>query len=68
METYEIEVRNRKDVPATVHVYERFYAEWSFRSTSHKFDKLDSHTVDFVINLKAGEVIKIVYTVETRWG
>ncbi|MCH7905421.1 MAG: hypothetical protein IH944_12775 [Armatimonadetes bacterium] len=68
VETYEIELRNRKDEPATVHVYERFFSEWSFRSTSHKFDKLDSHTVDFVIDLKAGEVMKIVYTVETRWG
>ncbi len=32
------------------------------------FNKLDSHTVDFVLRMRPNEVRKIVYTVETRWG
>ncbi|MCH8978832.1 MAG: hypothetical protein IH945_06265 [Armatimonadetes bacterium] len=68
IETFEIEVRNRKETSETVHVYERFHAEWEITSKNQPFNKLDSHTVDFVLRMRPNEVRKIVYTVETRWG
>lgn len=67
VETFEIEVRNRKDSAETVHVYERHWGEWKVTDKSMDFVKLDSETIDFVVNLQANETKKIVYTVETRW-
>lgn len=67
IETFEIEVRNRKQTAETVHVFERFGGEWTITQKNAEYTKLDAHTVDFVLNLKADEVRKIVYTVETRW-
>ncbi len=68
IETFEIEVRNRKETNETVHVFERFHAEWKITANNQPFNKLDSHTVDFVLRMQPNEVRKIVYTVETRWG
>lgn len=66
-ETFEIEVRNRKDAPETVNVVERHYGDWRVISKTMDFTKLDANTMEFVVTLKAGEVRKITYTVETRW-
>jgi len=66
-ETFEIEVRNRKDVPERVYVYERHYAEWNIPRTSMEFTKLDSQTMQYVLDLKANEVKTITYTIITRW-
>jgi hypothetical protein len=66
-ETFEIEVRNRKDVPDTVNVLERHWGDWKVTEKSMDFTKLDSQTMEFVVNLKAGESKKVTYTVETKW-
>ena len=67
IETFQIEVRNRKETAETVHLYERFGDEWTITSKTDEFTKLDSHTVDFVLAMKANEVRKVTYTVETKW-
>jgi hypothetical protein len=67
IETFEIEVRNRKQTAETVHLFERFGGEWTITQKNAEYTKLDSHTVDFVLNLQPDEVRKVVYTVETRW-
>ena len=66
-ESFEIAVRNRKDVADTVHVYERHWGSWNVTEKSMPFEKLDSDTMDFVVNLKAGESRTITYTVVTNW-
>ncbi len=66
-ETYEIEIRNRKDAPETVHVIERSWGDWKLIKQSQDFVKLDSHTFQFLVNLKAGETKKVTYTIESRW-
>jgi hypothetical protein len=66
-ESFEIEVRNRKEVDETVHVYERHWGDWRVTAKSQEFVKLDANTMDFVVNLKPNEVRKVTYTVETRW-
>ena len=68
IETFEIEVRNRKETPETVHIFERFHSEWTISENNTAYEQLDSHTVDFVIVLSPNEVRKIVYTVTTNWG
>lgn len=66
-ETFEIEVRNRKDVPEKVHVIERHYGDWKITASTMAGTKLDSNTQEFIVNLAANEVKKISYTVQTRW-
>ncbi len=66
-ETFEIEVRNRKETPERVYVYERHYAEWEIPKTSMKYEKLDSQTMQYIVDMKANETQTISYTVITRW-
>ncbi len=67
LETFEIEVRNRKSVPERVYVYERHYSEWEVPKTNMKWDKLDSQTMQYVLDLKPGETQKVEYTIITHW-
>lgn len=66
-ETFEIEVRNRKEVPETVHVWERHHGDWRISQTSQEWTKLEATIQQYVVELKANEVKKITYTVITRW-
>ena len=66
-ESFEIEVRNRKETPETVYVLERHYGDWNIQNKNMAFTKLDSNTAQFVVDLKAGEVKKVIYTVDTKW-
>ncbi len=66
-QTFEIEVRNRKETPETVYVMERHFFDWRITAESMKSEKLDANTAQYVLNLKAGEVQKVTYTVRTQW-
>jgi hypothetical protein len=66
-ETFEIEVRNRKQVPETVYILERPWQTWKVTKQSQDFEKLDSNTIQFKVDLAANEVKKVTYTVETSW-
>lgn len=66
-ETFEIELRNRKDVPETVTVIERHWGDWKVTEKSEDFTKISSNAMQFTIALKANEVRKVAYTVETHW-
>lgn len=66
-EVFEIEIRNRKETPETVNLIERSWGEWAITKTSDKWEKLDSNTFEWVLNLKPGEVKKVTYTLETYW-
>ncbi len=66
-ETFEVEVRNRKEEPTTVNVWERHYGDWKVRDNNLNFKKLDSDVMEFVLELKPNEVKTVRYTVETHW-
>lgn len=66
-ESFEIELRNRKETSETVTVLERHFWDWIVTAKSEAFTKPDANTMQFVITLKPGEVKKINYTVVTRW-
>lgn len=67
VETYEIEVRNRKESAETVHVFERPYWDWTVKEKNMEYAKLDSNTIDFEVKLGPNETKKVIYTVEYRW-
>ena len=66
-EKFEIEVRNRKDAPETVYVYERHWGQWKITGNTMDFEKADANTAVFAVALKPQEVRKITFTVETTW-
>jgi len=66
-ESFEIELRNRKDTDETVEVIERHYGDWKVTSKSMDFEKTSAEAMTFKVALKPGEVKKVTYTVETRW-
>jgi len=66
-ETFEIELRNRKEVPETVYVLERRYGDWRVTAKSQEFTKPSAEALQFAVTLKPNEVKKVTYTVETRW-
>ena len=66
-ESFEINLRNRKDTSQAVHVLERHWGDWRVSAKSMDFTKADANTMEFVVDLKAGEARKVTYTVVTRW-
>ena len=66
-QTFELELRNRKETPETVHVFERHYGDYRISENSQEFTRPDSDTVLFLVDLKPNEVRKVKYTVETYW-
>jgi hypothetical protein len=66
-ETFEIEIRNRKETPETVTVIERHWGDWRVTNPSQEFKKPNSDTMEFTVTLGPNEVKKVTYTVTTRW-
>ncbi len=68
-ETYEIKVRNHKDQLVKVIVREALYGWQNFRIVDNNlpFEKIDSNTVEFPLNIESdGEAI-VKYTVKYSW-
>lgn len=66
-ESFEIELRNRKDTAETVDVVERHYGDWKVLAKNTDFTKASAEAMVFSVTLKPNEVRKITYTIETRW-
>ncbi|MCB1553910.1 MAG: DUF4139 domain-containing protein [Xanthomonadales bacterium] len=68
-ESFEINVRNRKQERATVRVREYLYrwSQWSLLRHSHTPEKRDAQTVDFVLDLPADGESTVKYTVRYSW-
>ncbi|MFC1557981.1 DUF4139 domain-containing protein [candidate division KSB1 bacterium] len=65
-EVYEITVRNAKKTPAEVKVIEHLYGDWNIRESSHTYNKKDSHTVEFQLNITASSETVLLYTVRIK--
>ena len=69
IEKFEIKVKNHKEDAVTVKVIEKLY-RWSnfeISDASHKFNQLDSRTIEFPVDIpKDGEVV-VKYTVKYSW-
>jgi hypothetical protein len=69
-EGYAIKLRNRKDSQSvTIRVPERLFrwSNWEILSASHPYTKLDSATIEFRVDVPAGEEVVIAYTVRYSW-
>jgi len=68
-ETFEIKLTNQKQQPVTVAAIERLYRgdNWEIATKSSEYKKLDSHTVQFPLDVPANGETTLTYTVHYTW-
>ena len=68
-ESFEIKVRNHKDEAVEVTVVEHMYRSdtWEISATSTKFEKKDSQTAEFTLQIPANAERMVFYSVHYTW-
>ena len=68
-ESFEIKITNQKQQPATVSVIEHMYRcdNWEITAKSADFKKLDSHTLEFPLQVPAKGEAVLTYTIHYTW-
>ncbi len=68
-ETFELKLRNQKDVPQKVIVLENLYrmANWEIENTSHRWTKENSNRIRFEVNIPPEEEVVITYRAHYTW-
>jgi hypothetical protein len=68
-ESFEIKVRNRKTEPVDVRVAEKLYrgTNWEVRTSTEKFEKKDSTSIEYLISIPANGEKIITYTAHYFW-
>ena len=64
---FEVSLRNHKDSPVTVSVIEPIPGDWEILQTSHDYQKVEAHTVQFDIPVKKNGEAKLQYRVRMRF-
>lgn len=67
-ETFEVKIRNHKEAPVTVNAVDHVWSDWKVTKTSHKFTKIDAHTIEFPVNIAKDGEATVTYTIRTSWG
>jgi hypothetical protein len=68
-ESFEIRLTNQKSQPVTVSVLEHLNRgdNWEITHKSADFNKLDSHTIEFPIEVPAKGEATLTYSVHYTW-
>ena len=68
-ETFEIKLTNQKTQPVTVNILEHLYRgdNWEIQEKSSDFTKLDSHTLQFPVQVPAKGEATLTYSVRYSW-
>ncbi len=64
---YEIKIRNHKDKAVEVIVREPIPGEWVILENSHKYEKIDAHTIEFMVSIPPNDGVSITYRVRVGW-
>lgn len=65
--SWEITLRNHKEEETYVSLIEPLWGDWEVISSSHKYEKVDAHTIKFRVNVKPEEEEKVTYTVRVTY-
>lgn len=65
--SFEIEVRNHKDTPIVVDIYEQFYGEWRIIEQNIKSEKTNSQTAKWQVTADKNGSNKLTYTVQVNY-
>ncbi len=68
-ESFEIHVRNHKDVAVRVIIKETLFrwSGWEIREASHEYEKQDFRTVHFPVEVKPDGEVVVTYSVRYEW-
>jgi hypothetical protein len=68
-ETFEIKLRNHKTTPAEVRVVEHLYrwSNWAISQKSDDFQKTDSQTIEYHVQIPPDKEKTVTYTVHYSW-
>lgn len=66
-ETYRITLRNHKDTAVSIDVLEHLNGTWTIMSKSQPYEKIDSNTIKFQIEIPSGGEKEVEYTVEYHY-
>ena len=68
-EKHQVELRNRKDSPVTICIDEKFpkWVNWKIDESNYKWEKHDSATARFKIDIAADSTITLEYSATQRW-
>ncbi len=67
-QSFEINARNRKkDEAVTLTIAEHPWGDWEVLEKSHDFTKVDARTIHFVVEIPAGQELKVSYRVRSKF-
>ena len=68
-ESFEISIRNAKQVPVSLVAREYLYrwSAWEITKANATYSKRDANTIDFPVEIAAGGETKLSYTVRYKW-
>jgi hypothetical protein len=66
-ESYEISLRNHKDLPVTIVIVEHLWGDWRITQNSNKYDKKDANTIEIPVEVPKDGEVKVTYTVRMKW-
>jgi len=68
-ETFEIKLRNHKKEPVNVRVVEHLYrwSNWEISQKSDPYNKVDSQTIEFIVQVAPDAAKSLTYTVHYSW-
>ncbi len=66
-ESFQVNVRNHKDVPVNVKVVDHVWSDWTVTASSDHYTKKDAHTIEFPISVPPNGEKVITYTIRTKW-
>ena len=64
---WEISLRNHKEQEAEVQVIEPIPGDWTLLESSHKSEKIEAHTLKYVVRIPKDKEEKISYRVRITW-
>lgn len=64
---YEIKIRNHKDTAIEIIVREPIPGEWVILESSHSYEKIDAHTIEYQVSIPPNNDISISYRVRVGW-
>jgi len=64
---WEIKLRNHKKEGAQVKVIEPVPGDWDVIRSSHRYEKIEAHTLQYVVDVPKDEEVKINYRVRIRF-
>ncbi|MDQ8181914.1 hypothetical protein [Pelagicoccus sp. SDUM812005] len=69
-EEYTLTLKNRKDSPVTIQAIEHLarWNNWEIQNNTLPFEKIDSNTIVFEVDLDADSERTVTYTVRYTWG